>query len=135
MIAMDELREIARSLHPARLTGLDNLPPHVNETRIYEARIVIQLHAGQAIYSDRLGCLYFFDSTDRPISRIIETVMRGLGRTPDIRPVLIDEHRFIAVGKKVLLDEETLVAVSAALTLAGVNITQGGADIVRRAGY
>ncbi|MDH3381013.1 MAG: hypothetical protein OEQ39_29225 [Gammaproteobacteria bacterium] len=117
-----------------RLTGLKNLPPGVNERRIYEARIVIQLDAGQAIYSERVKHLYFCDSPTKSISDAITSVFAGLKRPSKIEPVLIDELKFIAVGKKIALDDDELVAVCAALRLIGVEVTRGGSDILKRAG-
>ncbi len=117
-----------------RLTGLKNLPPGVNERRIYEARIVIQLDGGQAIYSDRVKHLYFCDSPAKPISDTIKSVFCGMGRPARIEPVLIDELKFIAVGKKIALDDDELVAVCAALRLIGVEVTRRGSDILERAG-
>ncbi|MDH3637052.1 MAG: hypothetical protein OES09_01130 [Gammaproteobacteria bacterium] len=116
------------------LTGLKNLPPGVDERRIYEARIVIQLDAGQAIYSERVKHLYFCDSPTKPISQAITSVFAGLNRPTRIEPVLIDELKFIAVGKKISLDNDELVAVCAALRLIGVEVTRGGSDILERAG-
>ncbi len=116
------------------LTGLKNLPPDVDERRIYEARIVIQLDAGEAIYSDRLKHLYFCDAPTKPISEIIASVFAGLNRPSKVEPVLIDELKFIAVGKKVSLEDDELIPVCAALELVGVHVSRGDSDILYRAG-
>lgn len=117
------------------LTGLVNLQPNVDEVRIYEARIAIQLDCGEAIYCDQLKRLYFFDSSDKPIGATLSSVLHGMGRHTEIQPVLIDEHGFIAVGKRIDLEENTLVPVFAALRLIGVKVTRGISDVLQRAGY
>ena len=117
-----------------RLTGLKNLQPNVSEERIFEARIAIQLNAGQVIYSRQLNRLYFHDSIDKRIAPTIKSVLSGLGKRVEIEPILIDEHRFIAVGHKLSVEPEAFVAVRTALRLVGVELELGDAEIIRRAG-
>ncbi len=118
------------------------LEPHSNrktitlsrdEERVYEAHIVIQLGAGSAIYCGRLGRLYFFDSADKQIGSAVRAALRGLGETAEIQPVELDQHRCMAVGKKVQLWESQLAAVFSALALLGVTVERGESDILRRA--
>ncbi len=124
-----------QNLRRGRLTGLINLQPNVNEERIYESRIVIQLNAGKAIYCDQLQRLYFFDSPDKPISVTISSVFSGMGYKAKIESVLIDQHGFIAVGKRIALDQDILVPVITALRLIGVSVKRGPSEILKRARY
>ncbi len=94
---------------------------------------MIQLGAGRAIYCKRLGRLYFFDAADRQIGAAVQAVLRGLGCEADIQPVELDQHRYMAVGKKVQLDDAQLATVFSALALMGVAVERGDSDILRRA--
>ncbi len=113
-------------------TGRPNAPTK-DEERIYEAHIVIQLGAGRAIYCERLGRLYFFDAPDKQIGTTVRAALRGLGHKADIQPVELDQHRYMAVGKKVQLDDSQLETVFSALALLGVAVERGDSDILRRA--
>jgi hypothetical protein len=104
-----------------------------DEERVYEAHIVIQLGAGRAIYCERLGRLYFFDAADKQIGAAVEAALRGLGHEADIRPVELDQHRCMAVGKKLQLNDSQLETVFSALALLGVTVERGNSDILRRA--
>ena len=116
-----------------RLTGLQNLQPNVSEERVFEARIAIQLNAGQAIFSEQLNRLYFHDALDKPIAQTVRSVLTGMGYRAPIEPILIDEHRFMAVGSKVYLDPAAYLPVSTALLLIGVKIERQRTEIIRRA--
>lgn len=118
---------------PGGLTAVSKLMPDVNEVRVYEARIVIQLDAGEAIYSERLGRLYFCDGPGLPIADTVAAVLRGLGRRANTRPVLIDQKGFFAIARKVDVPAEALVATVAALRLVGADVKGASPEVLRRA--
>lgn len=116
---------------PSHTDGAD--AANKDQERIYEAHIVIQLGAGSAIYCQRLRRLYFFDAPDRQIGTAVHAALRGLGHDADIQPVELDQHRYMAVGKKVQLDESHLDTVFSALALLGVVVERGDSIVLRRA--
>lgn len=115
-------------LHTDKAAAVDK-----DQERIYEAHIVIQLGAGRAIYCERLGRLYFFDAPDKQIGTAVQAALRGLGHKADVQPVELDQHRYMAVGKKVQLGDSQLETVFSALALLGVAVERGDSDILRRA--
>ncbi len=87
-----------------------------------ELEIFCSLCVGRVYYRDENSTLYFVDSPALSVSDIIEQVFRGLGQTPRIRQLYMDEHNLLRAAMCIRLTLAQRKALLAALTLSGIHI-------------
>ena len=57
--------------------------------------IFIKLSVDRVHYKKNSKNLYFVDSLETPISKIITKVLKGFNQTPDIKQCYLDKHSFL----------------------------------------
>ena len=89
-----------------------------------ELEIFCSLCVGRVYYRAENRMLYFVDSPALSVSDIVEQVFKGLGQSPRIRQLHMDEHDLLQAALCVQLGEQQRKALFAALMLSGINIIQ-----------
>ncbi len=89
-----------------------------------ELEIFCSLCVGRVCYRDENRTLYFVDSPALSISDIVEQVFRGLGQSPRIQQLHMDEHKLLRAASSLLLTTSQQKALFAAFTLSGINIVR-----------
>jgi hypothetical protein len=88
-----------------------------------EAEIFYRLALGRICYSYLTERLYFVQSSHIPVSRILESVMRGLDRTLLIEQLHLDPHGVFTGARRVSIPAAEAESVLAAMRLAGIGVT------------
>ena len=88
-----------------------------------ELEIFCSLCVGSVFYKQQKRMLYFVDSPELSISEIIGQVFRGLGDTPRIRQLYMDEHQLFSAARCIELSGRQRKALFAAFTLSGIHFT------------
>ena len=89
-----------------------------------ELEIFCSLCVGRVHYRDENSTLYYVDSQLLSISDIVERVFEGLGQSPRIRQLHMDEHDLLQAALCLPLTATQRNALFAALTLSGINIVR-----------
>ena len=92
-----------------------------------ELEIFCSLCVGRVFYDDGGRTLYFVDSPALSISEIVVQVFRGLGASPDIRQLYMDEHNLLRAALSVQLNADQQKALFAAFAISGIHITRPAA--------
>lgn len=98
-----------------RATGLDINASH---TQIYFNLAMDRVH-----YVPQTTFLYFAKSTHFPILDIIDAVYIGLGKSPQIEQLFLDEHGYYKGAQRIVLQADAADAVLVALRLRGIKIS------------
>jgi hypothetical protein len=89
-----------------------------------ELEIFCSLCVGRVFYDDAGRTLYFVDSPALSVSEIVTQVFRGLGASPDVRQLYMDEHNLLRAALCVTLNDAQQKALFAAFALSGIHITR-----------
>ena len=89
-----------------------------------ELKVFYNLCPGRVHYRGQSRKLYFVDSPYESISEIIMAVFAGLGETPMIEQLYMDEHHYIKAAKVLCLRGRDRVAntLLVALRLKGIHL-------------
>jgi len=89
-----------------------------------ELEIFCSLCVGRVYYRDEIRTLYFVDSPALSIFDIIEQVFKGLGQSPRIQQLHMDEHNLFRAASCLQLTASQQKALFAAFTLSGIHIVR-----------
>ena len=89
-----------------------------------ELEIFCSLCVGRVYYSAQNLSLYYVDSPALSVSDIVKQVFTGLGQSPRIRQLHMDEHDLLRAALCVQLTAIQKSALLAALTLSGIHIVR-----------
>ena len=89
-----------------------------------ELEIFCSLCVGRVHYRDANHCLYYVDSPALSVSDIVKRVFEGLGQSPRIRQLHMDEHDLLRAALCLPLTAMQRKALFAALTLSGISIVR-----------
>lgn len=89
-----------------------------------ELEIFCSLCVGRVHYREKNRTLYFVDSPALSVSDIVRQVFKGLGQSPRIRQLHMDEHNLLRAASSLQLTEAQQKALFAAFTLSGISITR-----------
>ena len=89
-----------------------------------ELEIFCSLCVGRVHYRDENCTLYYVDSEVLSISAIVERVFEGLGQSPRIRQLHMDEHNVLRAALCLPLTATQQNALFAAFTLSGIHIVR-----------
>ncbi len=98
-----------------RSTGLDANASH--------NQIYFNLGMDRVHYVPQASYLYFAKSIHFPIIDTIDSVFSGLGQSPQIEQLFLDEHGYYKGAQRIFLESETANAVLVALRLRGIKIS------------
>jgi hypothetical protein len=87
-----------------------------------ELEIFCSLCVGRVHYRVENRTLYFVDSPALSISDIVKQVFKGLGQSPRIRQLHMDEHNLLRAASCLQLTTAQQKALFAAFTLSGIHI-------------
>jgi len=87
-----------------------------------ELEIFCRLCVGRVCYRDENRTLYFVDSPALSISDIVGQVFKGLGQSPRIRQLHMDEHNLLRAASCLQLTGLQQKALFAAFSLSGIHI-------------
>jgi len=87
-----------------------------------ELEIFCSLCVGRVHYRVENRSLYFVDSPALSISDIVKQVFKGLGQSPHIRQLHMDEHNLLRAASCLQLTAAQQKALFAAFTLSGIHI-------------
>ena len=87
-----------------------------------ELEIFCSLCVGRVHYRVENRSLYFVDSPALSISDIVKQVFKGLGQSPRIRQLHMDEHNLLRAASCLQLTTAQQKALFAAFTLSGIHI-------------
>jgi hypothetical protein len=87
-----------------------------------ELEIFCSLCVGRVHFREENRTLYFVDSPALSVSDIVKQVFRGLGQTPRIRQLHMDEHNLLRAASCLQLTESQQKALFVAFTLSGISI-------------
>jgi len=87
-----------------------------------ELEIFCSLCVGRVYFRAETRTLYFVDSPALSISEIIAQVFNGLGETPQIRQLYMDEHGLLRAAMCIQLSPAQRQALFAAFALSGIHI-------------
>ena len=112
-------------LEKMEFSGLDN-----SETELIclekgfenTLEIFINLSVDRVHYKKSSKNLYFVDSQEALISRIITKVLKGFNQIPDIQQCYLDQHRFFKGAFCIKLGQIQSGPVLVALRLQGIHI-------------
>ena len=89
-----------------------------------ELEIFCSLCVGRVYYRAQNRSLYYVESPALSISDIVKQVFEGLGQSPRIRQLHMDEHDLFRAALCLQLTATQKPALFAALTLSGINIVR-----------
>jgi len=89
-----------------------------------ELEIFCSLCVGRVYYRAQNHSLYYVDSPALSVSDIVKQVFIGLGQSPRIRQLHMDEHDLLRAALCVQLSAIQKSALLAALTLSGIHIVR-----------
>jgi hypothetical protein len=89
-----------------------------------ELEIFCSLCVGRVYFRAENRTLYFVDSPALSVSDIVQQVFRGLGQSPRIRQLHMDEHNLLRAALCVPLTVAQQTALFAAFTLSGIHIVR-----------
>jgi len=89
-----------------------------------ELEIFCSLCVGRVYYRDENRTLYFVDSPALSICDIIEQVFKGLGQSPRIRQLHMDEHNLFRAASCLQLTATQQKALFTAFTLSEIHIVR-----------
>ncbi len=89
-----------------------------------ELEIFCSLCVGRVYFDDNSRSLYFVDSPALSVSDIIRQVFKGLGQTPTVRQLYMDEHNLFRAAFCIQLSVVQRQPLFAAFALSGIHITQ-----------
>ena len=89
-----------------------------------ELEIFCSLCVGRVYYRAQNCSLYYVDSPALSVSDIVAQVFEGLGQSPRIRQLHMDEHDLLRAALCVQLNATQKSALLAALTLSCINIVR-----------
>lgn len=92
------------------------------------AQIFFNLGLGRVHYLPEDRLLYFVDSEEVSISETICAVFKGLGKTPQIEQLFLDNHGLIKGASRLSLSDYEAQALMAALRLKGFLISMAGSE-------
>jgi len=98
-----------------RATGLDANASH---NQIYFNLVMDRVH-----YVPPASYLYFAKSSHFPILEIINAVYSGLGKTPQIEQLYLDEHGYYKGAQRIQMKKNETDAVLVALRMRGITIS------------
>ncbi len=98
-----------------RQTGLD--------VRATHTRIFYNLGMDRVHFIPQTGVLHFVDSEHFQVLDIINTVYQGLGNTPRIEQLFLDEHGYYKGALRLTMSAGEVKAVLVALRLKGIKIS------------
>ncbi len=87
-----------------------------------ELEIFCSLCVGRVHYRVENRSLYFVDSPALSITDIVRQVFKGLGQSPHIRQLHMDEHNLLRAAFCLQLTAVQQKALFAAFTLSGIHI-------------
>ena len=87
-----------------------------------ELEIFCSLCVGRVFYREETCMLYFVDSPALSISEIIAQVFEGLGQSPAIRQLYMEEHNVLKAALCLQLTDAQRKSLFAAFTLSGISI-------------
>jgi hypothetical protein len=89
-----------------------------------ELKVFYNLCPGRVHYRNGEKRLYFVDSPYESISDIITAVFKGLGQTPAVKQLYMDEHHYLKAAKVLSLhgNDRAANTLLVALRLKGVHI-------------
>ena len=87
-----------------------------------ELEIFYILCVGRVYYRVETRTLYFVDSPALSVSEIIDQVFKGLGDTPQVRQLYMDEHGLLRAAMCIQLSTTQRQALFAAFALTGIHI-------------
>ena len=87
-----------------------------------DLEIFCSLCVGRVYYRVQTRTLYFVDSPALSVSDIVRHVFNGLGQSPQIRQLFMDEHGLLRAAMCIQLSAVQKKALFAALTLSGIHI-------------
>lgn len=88
-----------------------------------ELEIFCSLCVGSVYYHQQKRRLYFVDSPELSISDMISQVFRGLGETPRVHQLYMDEHNLFSAARCIELTTRQRRALFAAFALSGIHFT------------
>jgi len=97
--------------------------PGINDPK-NELEIFCSLCVGRVHYRDKNRTLYFVDSPVLSVSDIVARVFEGLGQTPRIRQLHMDEHNLLRAALCLPLTVMQQNALFAAFALSGIHIVR-----------
>ena len=89
-----------------------------------ELEIFCSLCVGRVHYRDENSTLYYVDSLQLSVSDIVERVFEGLGQSPRIRQLHMDEHNLLRAALCLPLPSIQQKALFAAFALSGIHIVR-----------
>ena len=89
-----------------------------------ELEIFCSLCVGRVYYRAENHSLYYVDSPALSVSDIVAQVFEGLGQSPRIRQLHMDQHDLLRAALCVQLTATQQSALLAALTLSGIHIVR-----------
>lgn len=98
-----------------RQTGLD--------VRATHTQIFYNLGMDRVHFIPQTGVLHFVDSEHFQVLDIINTVYQGLGNTPRIEQLFLDEHGYYKGALRLTMSAGEVKAVLVALRLKGIKIS------------
>ena len=87
-----------------------------------ELEIFYILCVGRVYYRIETRTLYFVDSPALSVSEIVDQVFQGLGETPQVRQLYMDEHGLLRAAMCIQLTATQRQALFAAFALTGIHI-------------
>lgn len=89
-----------------------------------ELEIFCSLCVGRVYFREETQTLYFVDSPALSVSEIIQQVFRGLGQTPRVQQLYMDEHNLFRAAYRLLLAPTQRKPLFIAFALAGIHINR-----------